>query len=216
MEVSAVPEHASCVAGKLADRGDHLLPCGASLDAFLAQVADRRPPRDPEHQRTCPHCRAALAELEQLWGPVHELADEPVKAPADLLATVMARIREISRNPWYAVVPSATGGTRIAARVVGAVARLAAQSVPQVDVAIGRGRTVPADDDRTALDAAAGVDVAVVGTHVIVDLDITVDYGAAIPEVARQVRAAVLRDLQQHTGLTTTEVNVTVVDVSLP
>jgi uncharacterized alkaline shock family protein YloU len=164
-------------------------------------VAEQRPPRDPEHQRGCRHCRAALADLGELWAPVQDVADEKVHAPADLLDTVMARIREISRNPWYAVVPGPTGGTRIAARVVGAVARMAARSVPRVDVAVGRGRA----------DLAA--EVAVAGTHVVVDLDIAVDLGAPIPEVVRQVRAAVLRDLQRHAGLTATEVNITVVDV---
>jgi uncharacterized alkaline shock family protein YloU len=204
MEVIPVPEESLPVVVVDDGRDDHGLPCGASLDALLAQVAEQRPPRDPEHQRGCPHCRAALAELQELWAPVHELADEPVQAPADLLETVMARIRQISRNPWYAVVPGPTGGTRIAARVVGAVARLAARSVPGVEVAVGRGRA-----DRAA-------EVAVAGTHVVVDLDIAVDHGAPIPEVARQVRAAVLRDLQRHAGLTTTEVNITVVDVRGP
>ena len=122
-----------------------------------------------------------------------------------------APLSDISRNPWYAVLPGPTGGgTRIAARVVGAVARLAAGTVPHVGVAVGRGRAVR--DDPTSEPAAA---VAVAGIHVIVDLDIAVDYGASIPEVTRQVRAAVMRELREHTDLTTTEVNITVVDVHL-
>jgi uncharacterized alkaline shock family protein YloU len=210
MEVSPLPDDRMRRAGVNGGDGDRRLPCGVPLDALLDQVAERRPPRDPHHQQNCAHCRVALAELDDLWAPVRDLAGEPVHAPPGLLAHVMGRIRDISRNPWFAVVPGPTGGTRIAARVVAAVARLAAGTVPHVDTAIGRGRAVP--DDPTADPAT----VAVAGTHVIVDLDIAVGFGASIPEVTRQVRAAVLRDLREHTGLTTTEVNITVVDVHLP
>jgi uncharacterized alkaline shock family protein YloU len=211
MEVNPVPENGSVVTG--ADE-DARLPCGVPVDELLDQVALRRAPRDPVHQRSCPHCRAALAELDELWAPVHELADEEVHAPSGLLDSVMDRVRELSRNPWYAVVPGATGGTRIAARVVGAVARLAAQAVPHVAVAVGRGRALPDDSAQIAGEAgAAATSIGLAGTHVVVDIDIAVDYGAPIPWVARQVREHILRDLQRHTGLTTVEVNITVVDV---
>ena len=196
------------------DTGERL-PCGASVDDLFAQVTEGRRPRDPAHQQTCPHCRAALADFREIWAPVHDLAAEEVRAPAGLLDAVMARVRELSRHPWYAVVPGPTGHTRIAARVVGAVARLAAESVPHVALALGRGRDAPALD-RTEIAGPAGevaTEVGVVGTHAVVDVQIAVDYGAPIPEVARQVREHISRDLQRYTGLTTTEVNVRVVDV---
>ena len=59
----------------------------------------------------------------------------------------------------------------------------------------------------------AATEIGVVGTHAVVDVQIAVDHGAPIPEVARQVREQISRDLQRYTGLTTTEVNVRVVDV---
>jgi uncharacterized alkaline shock family protein YloU len=205
MEVSLLP-------------GDRL-PCGKSVDDLLIQVVDRTPPPDPAHQQSCPHCRAALAELEDLWAPVRDLAAEDVRAPAGLLQAVMAQIRDLSRNNWSAVLEDARGRTRIAARVVGAVARLAAESVPHVTLALGGGRVGTPTD--TTVDPAriAGVegeattDVGVAGNHVVVDVQIAVDYGAPLWQVAERVRKRIAQHLAAQTGLTTTEVNVTVVDV---
>lgn len=195
--------------------GDERLPCGASVDELLAHVVDGRPPRDPEHQRWCPHCRAMLAELRDAWSPVEDLAAEEVRAPAGLLDAVMARVRELSRNPWYASLPGPRGHTRVAARVVGVIARLAAESVPRVTLALGRGHTGSAASAAEIAGPAGETasDVGVAGTHVVVDVQIVIDYGAPVHEVARQVRKQISRDLREHAGLVTAEVNVTVVDV---
>ncbi|TFV64132.1 Asp23/Gls24 family envelope stress response protein [Geodermatophilus sp. DF01-2] len=198
------------------------LACGKPVDDLLAQVTDGAPPRDPEHQRGCPHCRAALAELEDLWAPVRDLAAEHVRAPAGLLQAVMAQIRELSRNAWQAVLHDPVGQTRIAARVVGAVARLAAESVPHVTLALGGGHAAgpmeaTADPARVAgPEGEAATDIGVAGTHVVIDVQIAVDFGVPIPQVADQVRRRVAHHIATHTGLTTTEVNVTVVDVRQP
>ena len=93
------------------------LPCGAVPADLLTQVTEGTAPRDPAHQRSCPHCRAALAEFEELWIPVRELAAERVRAPADLLQSVMAQIRELSRANWSAVLHDPAGRTRIAAHI---------------------------------------------------------------------------------------------------
>jgi uncharacterized alkaline shock family protein YloU len=208
MEVSPMP----------ADR----LPCGKPVDDLLTQVVDRTPPPDPAHQQSCPHCRAALLELEDLWAPVRDLAAEDVRAPAGLLQAVMAQIRDLSHNSWSAVLDDPGGRTRIAARVVGAVARLAAESVPHVTLALGGGRVATPTD--TAADPAkiAGpraepaTDIGVAGTHVVVDVQIAVDYGAPMQQVAAVVRDRIARHIAAQTGLVTTEVNVTVVDVRPP
>ena len=190
------------------------LPCGHPVADLLAQVADDQAPRDLGHQRGCPHCRAALAELQELWAPVQALAAERVRAPDDLLHAVMAGVRELSRNPWHAVLTDPGGDTRIAARVVGVVARLAAETVPQVTQALGRGRTrTPTGAPGAGPAAAADPTVGVAGAHVVVDLDIAVEAGAHIPQVAQQVRQQVADHLLALTGLSTTEVNITVVDV---
>ena len=195
------------------------LPCGARVDDLLAQVADNAAPRDPAHQRTCRHCRATLAELTALWQPVQDLAAQDVQAPSDLLETVMARVRQLPRSTWHAVIPGdhGYGQTRIAARVVAAVARLAAESVPEVTVALGGGRTAGdlTDADLTGHHGGTATDVAVAGSHVVIDVQIVVDHGAHLLDVARQVRDQISRHITAHTGLSTAEVNVNVTDIRI-
>lgn len=196
--------------------GDRL-PCGVHADDLLAQVVDGTPPRDPAHQATCPHCRATLTHLTELWAPVLELAQEDVRAPAGLLQAVMTEVRELARAGWSAVLREDGGQTRIAARVVGAVARLAAESVPHVTLALGGGRIATTAGERTDPAAVAGsetaTDIGLAGDRVVVDVQIAVDLGVPIPRVAQQVRNAITDHLTTQTGLRTTEVNVTVVDV---
>lgn len=194
------------------------LACGACVDDLLTQVTERTPARDPEHQRSCPHCRAALAELTGIWAPVNDLAAEDVRAPAGLLAAVMERVRALPRHSWHAVILTDRGETRIAARVVGAVARLAAESVPHVTLALGGGRTAREHslEQIASAQAEAATDIGVAGTTVVVDVKVVVDTEARIPAVAQQVRTQIARHIAAFTGLTTAEVNITVVDVQLP
>jgi hypothetical protein len=75
-----------------APMGRPSLPCGADLGALVAQVADRVP-GDLAHQAGCPHCQAALAQLERLWALVGHLAAERVEAPERIDAVVLGRIQ---------------------------------------------------------------------------------------------------------------------------
>jgi uncharacterized alkaline shock family protein YloU len=189
------------------------------VEELLDQVAGHAAPAHREHQRACRHCQATLAELTALWQPVRDLAAEDVQAPAHLLEAVMHRIRRLPHSTWHAVIPSDSGSgeTRIAARVVAAVARLAAESVPHVRVALG-GSHPPADlgDSRgTGHHGETATDVAVAGTHVVIDVQIAVEHGVRIPDVATQVRAQITRHITAHTGLTAAAVNVIVTDVRL-
>ena len=56
-------------------------------------------------------------------------------------------------------------------------------------------------------------DVGVAGDRVVVDVQIAIDLGFPMVVVAQQVRNRIADHLRAQTGLTTTEVNVTVVDV---
>ena len=193
------------------------LPCGTPVDALFRQVTEDTPPQDPTHQRHCPHCRATLAHVTELWAPVHDLAAEDVRAPRGLLQSVMAEVRDLARSGWSAVLLDHQGRTRIAARVVGAVARLAAESVPSVTLALGGGRVVtaagaPPDQERAA-GAENATSIGMAGDRVAIDVQSAVAYGADMLAVAQQVRDRIDRHLAAQTGLTTTEVNVTVVDV---
>lgn len=194
---------------------DEQLACGVPFDEILDQVTDHRPPRDPDHQATCPTCRATLAELQGVWTSVDELVAQDVRAPTDLLRVVMDRVRELARQPWYAVINTPHGDTKIAARVVGAIARLAAQDVPQVSLALGGGRT---GTDHSAHELAstsgeAATDIGVSGMHVVIDVDIVIDYGAHIPSTTNQIRTRITHDIAAYTGLTVAEVNINLVDI---
>lgn len=187
--------------------------CGADYDELVAQVAERRAPV-PEraaHQRGCPHCRAAIAELQELWSPVAALARSDVRAPAGLIETVMARVRELPRHSSYALVGAGgRGSTRVAARVIGAIARRAALQVPGVSAAVGGRR---AQRDETMSDRGASVGVS--GSHVVVEVSLVVRPGAVIPTVVAQVRRAVIERIAALTDLTVTAVDVAVLDLDL-
>ncbi|MDP8978052.1 MAG: hypothetical protein M3N17_05675 [Actinomycetota bacterium] len=68
------------------------LPCGTDVGRLVTQVADGEP-GDVAHQRDCPHCQAALAELHELWDAAAGLAAEAVDASGRIDRVVMRRIR---------------------------------------------------------------------------------------------------------------------------
>ena len=191
------------------------LPCGVPLDEIYAQVVDQILPARPEHQARCPHCRAALADLSEAWALVAQLAAKQITAPSSLLESVLAKVRQISRDPWYGMITTDHGRTRVAASVVGAIARLAAQKVPHVSIAFGRRRTTRGNDPATIAGAAgeSATNVGVARSQLVIDVQIVIEMGANIPTLADQVRSAVHTDIERFTGLTAAEVDVTVIDV---
>jgi uncharacterized alkaline shock family protein YloU len=60
-----------------------------------------------------------------------------------------------------------------------------------------------------------GVKVEVGERQAAIDIDLVVDYGVSIPDVAQAVRDNVIGRLERMTGLQVTEVNVSVDDVFL-
>lgn len=193
---------------------DEQLPCGRSWDDLLGQVA--RGGASDDHQQACPHCRAALIELEQLWGPVRQLAAEPVRAPRGLLESVMAQVRDAARQRWHSLIPTERGTTRVAARVIATLARTAAGRVPGVRVALGRTTepaTARAVAEATQAHSWPGTAVGVAGGSTVVELAVAARYGVGLRELAEQVRSAVRDDLRRFGGLEHVEVNVTIDDV---
>ncbi|GGQ02536.1 MULTISPECIES: Asp23/Gls24 family envelope stress response protein [Streptomyces] len=117
--------------------------------------------------------------------------------------------------------PGDRGRTTIADGVVEKIAGLAAREVVGVH-ALGSGlsRTFGAVRDRVpGGDKAAvtrGVKAEVGEVQTALDLDIVVDYGVSIREVARAVRENVVSAVERMTGLEVVEVNIAVGDVKLP
>ncbi|MBF6326914.1 Asp23/Gls24 family envelope stress response protein [Nocardia transvalensis] len=109
------------------------------------------------------------------------------------------------------------GTTTIADTVVQKIAGLAAREVRGVH-ALGGGaaRAFGALRDRipgASASVGQGVSVEVGEKQAAVDLDLVVEYGVAIAELARAVRRNVVTAIEQMTGLEVVEVNINVNDV---
>lgn len=116
--------------------------------------------------------------------------------------------------------PATRGRTTIADGVVEKIAGLAARDVVGVHaMGTGLSRTFGAVRDRVpggGRSATRGVKAEVGEVQTALDLDIVVDYGVSIVEVARAVRENVIAAVERMTGLEVVEVNVAVGDVKLP
>ncbi|MFJ3583683.1 Asp23/Gls24 family envelope stress response protein [Streptomyces sp. NPDC090127] len=119
--------------------------------------------------------------------------------------------------------PATRGRTTIADGVVEKIAGLAAREVDGVH-AMGSGlsRTLGAVRDRVPggggnkAGATRGVKAEVGEVQTALDLEIVVEYGASISEVAGAVRENVIAEVERMTGLEVVEVNIAVSDVKLP
>ncbi|AJT69012.1 Asp23/Gls24 family envelope stress response protein [Streptomyces chattanoogensis] len=116
--------------------------------------------------------------------------------------------------------PTTRGRTTIADTVVAKIAYLAAEEVPGVH-ALGSGlarsvgalrKRVPGGPSTTV----HGVKVEVGEKQAAVDLDLIVEYGEIIPDVAGAVRENVIAAVERMTGFEVVEVNTVVSDVKLP
>jgi uncharacterized alkaline shock family protein YloU len=204
------------------------LPCGVELASLIDQVADGTPPDDPDHQAQCPHCQATLAELEQVWDQVRELAREEVAAPDAIVHKAIRRIREalaalelhlpleevVPRLVQHALLRSERGRTRIAASVVAEIAARAARSIPSVHAVVTGG---PLSTVRErAPGALFGVGVEVNGHRVAVRLHLVLEYGPSIPAVTSEVREVIVRRVEALTGLEIVGVDINVDDLYVP
>jgi uncharacterized alkaline shock family protein YloU len=112
------------------------------------------------------------------------------------------------------------GRTKIADAVVAKIAGIAAREVNGVHelVAKGAGGAVSSLTQRvTGIQSRAhGVNVEVSEREAVVDLVITVDYGANVAQVAEAVRRNVTNRIQTMTGLSVNEVNIEVSDLYFP
>ncbi|MBW5423469.1 Asp23/Gls24 family envelope stress response protein [Streptomyces sp. BG9H] len=135
----------------------------------------------------------------------------------------------ISKSPGTTTVtggtgpgePAATRGkTSIADVVVVKIAGMAAREIPGVfDMGGGLSRTIGAVRDRVPggrPNVGRGVKVEVGERQTAIDLDIVVEYGVPITDVAHDVRENVIAAVERITGLEVVEVNVAVNDVRLP
>lgn len=129
------------------------------------------------------------------------------------------------KNPSSGPAPtgalvSGQGNTRIAEAVVAKVAGLATREVHGVyDLGGGAARAFGALRERipgASTNVAQGVSVEVGEKQAAVDINLVVEYGVAIADLAKAVRRNVISALERMTGLEVVEVNISVDDVHLP
>ncbi|MFF8292318.1 Asp23/Gls24 family envelope stress response protein [Streptomyces sp. NPDC016309] len=116
--------------------------------------------------------------------------------------------------------PASRGHTTIADGVVEKIAGLAVRDVAGVH-AMGSGvsRTFGAMRDRVPggrPSVSRGVKAEVGEVQTALDLEIVIEYGFPIHDVARAVRTDVISAVERMTGLEVVEVNIAVSDVKLP
>ncbi|MGZ3143759.1 Asp23/Gls24 family envelope stress response protein [Lentzea chajnantorensis] len=112
------------------------------------------------------------------------------------------------------------GSTTISEVVVQKVAGLAAREIKGVH-ALGGGATRALSALRERIPGATasagqGVSVEVGERQAAVDLELVVDYGVPIADLAKSVRGNVIAAIEQITGLDVVEVNINVNDVHMP
>ncbi|GAA4373067.1 Asp23/Gls24 family envelope stress response protein [Actinomadura verrucosospora] len=109
------------------------------------------------------------------------------------------------------------GSTRIADDVVAKIATMAARQVGGVhEMGAGMSRTIGSVRERipgVTSDSTQGVAVQVGERQAAVDIDLVVEYGLSIPDLAAAVRTNVANEIEHMCGLEVVEVNITVDDV---
>ncbi|WP_431951977.1 Asp23/Gls24 family envelope stress response protein [Actinacidiphila sp. bgisy167] len=117
--------------------------------------------------------------------------------------------------------PETRGKTTIADNVVAKIAGTAAREVPGIHkLGAGMARAIGAMRERVpgagSTSITQGVSVEVGESQAALDLDVVVEYGYPIVEVAGEVRVNVISAVERMTGLQVVEVNLVVDDVKLP
>ncbi|GHC57107.1 Asp23/Gls24 family envelope stress response protein [Streptomyces flavofungini] len=140
---------------------------------------------------------------------------QPKPQPGEPHTAVGARLQTEAREQ-----AATRGKTTIADGVVEKIAGIAAREVSGIH-ALGGGfsRAMGAMRDRVpgaGASAGRGVKVEVGEKQTAVDLEVVVEYGVRITEVAADVRENVIVALERMTGLEVVEVNIAVNDVHLP
>lgn len=102
------------------------------------------------------------------------------------------------------------GHVTLNADVVATIARLAARDVPGIH-SVGKTPFINLGEDRTR-----GVAAEVGQKQAAFDLDIVVEYGQDIKEIARHLRERTASEVKKMAGRDVVELNIHVVDIKLP
>ena len=146
-------------------------------------------------------------------------ADEPTKSTESAPAKQGAGPGKSLDKTGGGALHTEHGTTTIASSVVAKIAALATQEIPGVQ-AMGKSLSRTFGTIRAKVPGATqadtqGVSVEVGERQAAVDIDIVVEYGHSIVEVAEAIRQNVIDRIEGMTGLEVVEVNVGVDDLHL-
>ncbi|MDF4254396.1 Asp23/Gls24 family envelope stress response protein [Streptomyces sp. WMMB303] len=186
------------------DPDDELLPCGR----LLSQVwADWEEGTSDGHERTCPHCRRAVEELDHLETAVrglHDEADDPVAYDAAPLTQRVMDIVRVELRPGRPLpLAPPPEDLWIMETAAARTLRAAAEQVPGVRA--GSCRIAPESDSAGRVSVRLGIQVllSVSDSPELSDL----------PGLADAVRLRVERAADRYLGLRTVAVDVRVTDL---
>ncbi|MBK3644036.1 Asp23/Gls24 family envelope stress response protein [Streptomyces sp. MBT33] len=182
---------------------DELLPCGRLLShTWRAWEEDI----DDAHVRSCPWCREAVGELDQLESAVRGLRDDAADASAWDAEPLTRRVMDVVRLELRPGRPLPLGEPAEDLWVMEAVAarvlRAAAETVPGVRA--GSCRLLDGREDGTR-DGTVGA-----------RLDIHAPVGDVLPDVADRVRRCVREAADRELGMTLAAVDIRVIDLVAP
>jgi uncharacterized alkaline shock family protein YloU len=142
---------------------------------------------------------------------------ETTAGSSELPSVRPERRPQATRGGAAAEMITEQGRTRIAGIVVQKIAGIAAREVTGVyELGGGAARAMGALRERVGRGTpGTGVSVEVGEKQAAVDLDLTVEYGVPIHEVAAEVRENIIGAIERMTSLEVTEVNITVHDVHI-
>lgn len=136
------------------------------------------------------------------------------------MATAQGRSQRGGTDRESAPLQTEKGTTTIANSVVAKIAGLAAREVDGVHDLKSADAGGTMSDIATRVtggdERGSGVKVEVGEREAAIDLGMTVQYEVNIPRVAEAVRQNIMQRVQSMTGLTVTEVNITVSDLFFP
>ena len=123
----------------------------------------------------------------------------------------------MSENKGYMTLPEEGGSIHISEEVIAAIAVGAVRDVEGISgMMTGMGGTVSElVNKKNAVKGLKGVKIDMTGDTLTLDLYVTVQYGAAIPEVAENVQKAVISSVEAMTGCTVGTVNIHVGGVTI-
>ena len=123
----------------------------------------------------------------------------------------------MSENKGYMTLPEEGGSIHISEEVIAAIAVGAVRDVEGISgMMTGMGGSVSElVNKKNAVKGLKGVKIDMTGDTLTLDLYVTVQYGAAIPEVAENARKAVISRVEAMAGCTVGTVNVHVGGVTI-